>query len=60
MLKITVKEARISRSVRFTESVFQQLSKCAKENNISFNSVVLQCCEFALSEYNSKAEEQLE
>lgn len=58
MLKITVKEARITRSVRFTESVFEKLSKCAKENNISFNSVVIQCCEFALSRYKNKAEEQ--
>ena len=56
MLKITVKEARIPRTIRFTESVFQQLSKCAKENDISFNSVVLQCCEFALSKYKNKEE----
>ena len=40
--------ANISRTVRFTESLFEKLNKMATENNISFNLLVLQCCKYAL------------
>jgi predicted HicB family RNase H-like nuclease len=42
------KSANISRTVRFTEPLFEQLNKTAAENNISFNLLVLQCCKYAL------------
>ncbi|MBR4949901.1 MAG: hypothetical protein IKZ25_03900 [Clostridia bacterium] len=42
------KSANISRTIRFTESLFEQLNKTAAENNISFNLLVLQCCKYAL------------
>ena len=42
------KSANISRTVRFTEELFEELNKTAQSNNISFNLLVLQCCKYAL------------
>ena len=42
------KSANISRTVRFTEPLFEKLNKTAAENDISFNLLVLQCCKYAL------------
>jgi len=42
------KSANISRTVRFTEPIFEKLNKIAAENEISFNLLVLQCCKYAL------------
>ena len=42
------KNANISRTVRFTEKIFEQLNIVARINNISFNLLVLQCCKYAL------------
>jgi len=42
------KSANISRTVRFTEELFEELNKTAQDNNISFNLLVLQCCKYAL------------
>ena len=43
-----LRSANISRTVRFTEPMFEQLIRLASENNISFNLLVLQCCKYAL------------
>lgn len=40
--------ANVPRTVRFTEKIYEELSKVAAENNISFNTLVLQCCRYAL------------
>lgn len=40
--------ANISRSIRFTDKLFKQLNEVAQENNVSFNTLVLQCCKYAL------------
>lgn len=42
------KSASVSRTIRFTEDLFEQLNKVADENEISFNLLVLQCCRYAL------------
>ena len=42
------KNANISRTIRFTESVFEELNAVANKNEISFNLLVLQCCRYAL------------
>lgn len=52
-----LKTANVSRTVRFTESLFEQLNQVAKENEISFNHLVLQCCQYAL-EHMDESEEQ--
>lgn len=42
------KNANISRTVRFTEPLFERLNTLATQNDISFNLLVLQCCKYAL------------
>lgn len=43
------KNANISRTIRFTDSMFEELQKVSTENDISFNLLVLQCCKYALN-----------
>ena len=43
------KNANISRTVRFTEALFEELNQISSNNNISFNLLVLQCCKYALN-----------
>ena len=50
------KSANISRTIRFTEPLFEKLNKTATENNISFNLLVLQCFKYALD--NQENEEK--
>ena len=39
----------INKTFRLEKSLVEKLSKCAHENNISVNSLVAQCCDYALS-----------
>lgn len=50
MFKIdpSLKSANVARTVRFTEPLFEELNKIASNNDISFNTLVLQCCKYAL------------
>lgn len=59
MFKITneFKGASISRTIRFTEKLFEQLNKLAVQNGISFNLLVLQCCKYALDNLETDDEE---
>lgn len=52
MFKIdkNLKSANVARTVRFTETLFEQLNSVASENDISFNLLVLQCCQYALND----------
>lgn len=50
------KNANISRTVRFTESLFEQMNETASKNGISFNLLVLQCCKYALDNLNEDDE----
>ncbi len=43
-----LKSANISRTIRFTEPLFERLNQTATDNGISFNLLVLQCCKYAL------------
>ncbi len=43
-----LRSANVARTIRFTDSMFDQLNKIAAQNNISFNHLVLQCCKYAL------------
>lgn len=51
-----LKSANIPRTIRFTESLFEQLNEVASKNDVSFNLLVLQCCKYALE--NQETEEQ--
>ncbi len=48
--------ANISRTVRFTENLFERLNETATRNNISFNLLVLQCCKYALDNEEKESE----
>lgn len=49
--------ANISRTIRFTDTIFNELKEISDREDISFNNLVLQCCAYAISEYYDKAEE---
>ena len=42
--------ANISRTIRFTDKIYEDLNKAADGNGISFNMLVLQCCRYALDQ----------
>ena len=50
------KSANVSRTIRFTEPLFEGLNEVASKNGISFNLLVLQCCNYALE--NQEQEEK--
>ncbi|MEE0947043.1 MAG: hypothetical protein U0M42_09510 [Acutalibacteraceae bacterium] len=56
MFKINseLKSANISRTIRFTEPLFEKLNLLAAKNNISFILLVLQCCKYALDNLEEK------
>ena len=51
------KNANISRTVRFTEPLFERLNRVAAENDVSFNMLVLQCCKYALNNMGEKTDD---
>lgn len=57
-LKEKGKGATIPRTIRFTEELFSQLNQFAAEHNVSFNSLVLQCCEYALDNYEDESSKE--
>ena len=42
------KNANVARTIRFTEPLFEQLNEIAATNDVSFNLLVLQCCQYAM------------
>ena len=44
----------VSKTIRFTEQLDKQLSTVAKGEGISFNELVLRCCEYALKHYGGE------
>lgn len=44
----------IPRTIRFTEELFDALLEISEKEEISFNSLMLQCCNYALSNYKNK------
>ena len=49
-IKKSKPNANVPRTIRFTEPLFDELNETAAINGVSFNSLVLQCCRFALDE----------
>ena len=43
-----LKNANIPRTIRFTDDMFEKLNHISTQNKISFNLLVLQCCQYAL------------
>jgi len=53
-----LKTANISRAIRFTEEMFEELQRIAQKNDISFNLLVLQCCKYALDNMVEKEKKE--
>ena len=47
-------EESVNRTFRFPKSLMNNLTNVAKNNNVSLNSLVIQCCEFALKELENE------
>lgn len=58
MFKIDKKftQANISRTIRFTEELFEELGEIAKYEGVSLNELVLRCCRYALDNYEKRTE----
>ena len=41
-------DPNVPRTIRFTDNLFQELKQVADDTDVSFNSLVLQCCRYAL------------
>ena len=50
------KNANVARTVRFTENLFEQLNEIASKNDVSFNLLVLQCCQYAIDNMKEDTE----
>lgn len=50
--------ANVARTIRFTEKLFDRLHSMASEKEVSFNSLVLQCCKYALDNTEGKDENE--
>ncbi len=46
--------ANIPRTMRFTDKLFEKLTAVATANDVSFNMLVLQCCQYALDHMQSE------
>lgn len=44
-------KANIPKTIRFTEELDAKLTVLAKGEQISFNELILRCCQYALDEY---------
>jgi len=53
-----LKNANVARTVRFTEPLFERLNKVAAQNGVSFNLLVLQCCQYALDDMPQEETEE--
>ena len=48
--------ANISRTIRFTDKLFDELNAVSDQHNVSFNMLVLQCCHYALAHLATEGE----
>ena len=46
----------IPRTIRFSENIYESLLQIANKENISFNALVLQCCSYAINNYEKIGE----
>lgn len=45
-------KSNIARTIRFTDDIFNSLLEIANKEDISFNQLVLQCCQYSIDNYN--------
>lgn len=57
MFKVRKTQETVNRTFRFPKTLMDKMSTIAQQENVSLNSFVVQCCEYAL-ENIEKTEEQ--
>ncbi len=57
MFKVRHTEETTNRTFRFPKSLLEKMSKHAQKENVSLNSFVVQCCEYALENLESAENE---
>ncbi|MFI3167550.1 MAG: hypothetical protein R3Y32_05465 [Bacillota bacterium] len=58
VIKNKFKNANVPRTIRFTDSMFEKLNQLASDNDISFNLLILQCCQYAIDNMSSETKEE--
>lgn len=54
----TIKKPQSSnKTIRMPDTLIDQLQQLANENDISFNQLVVQCCEYALDHQKKETQE---
>lgn len=58
MFKInkSFRKANVPKTIRFTEELDQTLSEIAEGEEISFNELVLRCCQYAIDHYEGSVQ----
>ncbi|MCM1416754.1 MAG: hypothetical protein NC430_12635 [bacterium] len=46
------KKANVPKTIRFTEELNRQIEALALKSEVSFNELVIQCCQYALDQYD--------
>lgn len=49
-------QSNVSRTIRFSEELFSDLNDIAVKEGTSFNALVLQCCQYAIDNYDKSDE----
>lgn len=52
----TFSKANVPKTIRFTEELDAELRTLADGENISFNELVLRCCQYALDNYEGNVD----
>lgn len=45
-------QANVQRTIRFDEELHHKINELAEKEDVSFNHFVLECCRYALEEYD--------
>lgn len=52
MFKLKHTEETVNRTLRFPKSLFDKMNIIAQNENVSLNSFVVQCCEYAIKNFH--------
>lgn len=54
------KKTNVPKTIRFTDELNEKLCQIAADEGVSFNELVLQCCQYALNDYGKKVKFNVE
>lgn len=58
MFKVRHTEDTVNRTFRFPKSLLDKISVVAQNENVSINSLVVQCCEYAIDNLSKNNKEE--